>query len=210
MRQGLCSEGILHLALGVYARTHARTCVGMRVCWGWDREQSMRVPGRAAPCPALDRGLPRRRVGVWGLQPFPEAPPTTATTRHQLQAGRDPLPGTPRDPGPLSLGLRGRGQDPPSARPAAPACRDPLGATTISLTVNPGPGRVSPVLACYTWGRQGRSPSGSRSPVLSDVINLAETCLRSARQMSSLARTLPVAAGKRRPRTRPNSRSATD
>lgn len=47
-------------------------------------------------------------------------------------------------------------------------------------------------------------------PVLSDVINLAETCLRSARQMSSLELTLPVAVRKRRPRTRPNSRSAAD
>ena len=62
----------------------------------------------------------------------------------------------------------------------------------------------------YTWGQEGRSRPGSWSPVLSDVINLAEMCLRSARRRSTLELTLPVATRKRRLRTHPKPCSAAD
>ena len=116
MRQGLCSKGILHLEPGVNVHTrvcmgahmhactrvhtcvcmcmHVHVCAGMCVCWGWDREQSIRVPGRAAPCPALDRLT--QEVG-WGLgaAAFPRGP-----SHHSHDTA--PAPGrerpTPRNP----------------------------------------------------------------------------------------------------------------
>lgn len=130
MRKGQCSKGILHLELGVYVCAHVCTCMCMCVL-GVGKAAEHLSSRQSSSCPALDGGLPRRWAGVWGLQPFPEAPPTTAMTRHQLQAGRGPLPGTPRDPGPLQSWLKGkRAGLPIPATQQHPGCGDPLGATT--------------------------------------------------------------------------------
>lgn len=120
--------------MGVFMHPHMCACVracGHACVLGVGKAAEHLSSRQSRSCPALDGGLPRRWAGVWGLQPFPEAPPTTAMTRHQLQAGRGPLPGTPRDPGPLQSSLEGKRAGPPiPAAQQQPVCGDPLGATT--------------------------------------------------------------------------------
>lgn len=133
-RMCMCTCAYVCVRMGVFMHPHMCACVracGHACVLGVGKAAEHLSSRQSRSCPALDGGLPRRWAGVWGLQPFPEAPPTTAMTRHQLQAGRGPLPGTPRDPGPLQSSLKGKRAGPtiPAAQ-QQPVCGDPLGATT--------------------------------------------------------------------------------